>query len=83
MTYNVIVRGLLYMALAGLPVVIAFLSEVVNKLLEGKTPLLNGYVWSLLAANTVYQMLLVLRAYIDGSAERSKVTPSEPKKSIE
>lgn len=68
----VVVRACLYMALAALPVVIAFLSEVVNKLMDGKEPLINGYVWALLACNTIYQALLVLRAYIDGSAERSK-----------
>ena len=68
----VALRAVLYMALAGLPVIIAFFTEVVNALMEGKTPILNWYVWTLLAANTIYQMLLVLRAYVDGSAERAK-----------
>jgi hypothetical protein len=76
MNKPVVIRAMLYMALAALPVVIAFLTEVVNKLLEGNEPLINGYVWSLLACNTVYQSLLVLRAYIDGSAERSKNPPT-------
>jgi hypothetical protein len=74
----VALRASLYMALAGLPVAIAFLTEIVNKMLDGKPPLLNGYVWSLLAANTLYQMLLVLRAYVDGSAERAKKPTTEP-----
>lgn len=74
----VTLRACLYMALAGLPVVIAFLTEIVGKMIKGETVMLNGYVWGLVAANTVYQMLLVLRAYIDGSAERAKPTNTIP-----
>lgn len=68
----IILRAAIYMALAGLPVLIAFFTDYVKDLLEGKPPMTHWAVFTLLGLNAIYQMLLVLRVYIDGSFERAK-----------
>ena len=65
------------MLLAALPVWIVWLTDAVELLLAGKPVLLHWLVWALLICNSLYQALLALRAFIDGTAERAK--PQKPK----
>ena len=65
------------MLLAALPVWIAWLTDAVELLLADKPVLLHWLVWALLICNSLYQALLALRAFIDGTAERAK--PQKPK----
>lgn len=65
-------RGFLYFALAALPVWVAYFSDAVKLLLEGKEPLVHYYVWLSLICSSLYQSLLALRAFIDGTVGREK-----------
>ncbi len=70
-------RAAIYMVLAGLPVFIAFFVDLVKKV-DGGTPIaVHWAVWWLLALNAAYQMVLALRIYLDGSAERSRQKTEE------
>ena len=63
----IMLRAAIYMALAALPVPVAWLSDVVKQLLEGKPPLLHWAVWSLLICNMIYQAVLALLAQQSGA----------------
>lgn len=65
------------MLLAALPVWIAWLTDAVELLLADKPVMMHALVWALLICNSLYQALLALRAFIDGTAERAK--QQEPK----
>lgn len=65
-------RGAIYMLLAALPVWIAWLTDAVKLLLADKPVTMHVLVWSLLICSSLYQALLALRAFIDGTAERAK-----------
>ncbi len=70
-------RGLIYVLLAALPVFIAWLTDAVKLLLEGKPVLMHWLVWLLLICQASYQSLLALRAFLDGSNERAKQEKAE------
>ena len=65
------------MLLAALPVWIAWLTDAVELLLADKPVMMHALVWALLICSSLYQALLALRAFIDGTAERAK--PQKPK----
>jgi hypothetical protein len=71
-------RACLYMLISGLPVPIMFFTAYVDKLSKGEVPLTHWAVWVLLALNTTAAVAIALRAYYDGSSERSKKPPTEP-----
>lgn len=68
-------RGIIYMLLAALPVWIAWLTDAVELLLADKPVMMHALVWALLICSSLYQALLALRAFIDGTAERAKQEP--------
>ena len=77
----ILVRAIIYMLLAALPVWATYFSGVIDSLKDHKYVLDHWTVWAYLAVTSVIQALLTLRAYIDGSAERARTTePTEPPK---
>ena len=74
----VVLRGAIYMLLAALPVWIAWLTDAVKLLLDGKPVTFHALVWSLLVCSSLYPALLALRAFIDGTAERAKQEQQQP-----
>jgi len=68
MHWPVIFRASLYFLIAALPVIMSALDGVVN----GKTGLSAGYWW-LAIITAIYQGLVALRAYYDGSPERKRI----------
>lgn len=77
MTPSVFIRGTIYVIAAALPVWIAYFSGVVDALIDSKPVLQHWAVWVLTALQSIYQAIIALRAYIDGSNERSKSTPKD------
>lgn len=74
---SIVFRAVLYMTLAAFPPWIAHFSGIVDQLLDGKEPLYHWAVWALTISTSMYQSILALRIYIDGSAERSKQQTAE------
>lgn len=73
-------RGLIYMLLAGLPVFIVFFTGLAEKVNAGLPVSVHWVIWVLLSLNAAYQMILALRAYIDGSNERARQKDKPPTK---
>lgn len=75
----VILRGVIYVFLAIVPVWTAYFSKVGDELLANKTPLFHWAILAGVTMNSLYQAGLALRAYLDGSAERARVPNKETK----
>jgi len=69
---EIVLRAILYMVLAAIPPWTAFFSGVIDKLTKGEDPLYHWAVWGFVISSSVYQAVLALRIYIDGSNERSR-----------
>lgn len=67
--WPVIFRASLYFLIAALPAIMSALDGVVNGQ-TGNTPV--GYWW-LAIVTAIYQGLVALRAYYDGSPERKRI----------
>ena len=67
---RILIRAFIYMTLAALPPWIAWFTDAVKLLLEGKPPMTHTFVWLWLAGTSLYQALLALRAFLDGTMAR-------------
>jgi hypothetical protein len=77
----ILLRAIIYMILAALPELIKYLSIITEQIYGGVTPPSHWSITTLTGTNMVYQAILALRIFLDGSAERSrqadisKITP--------
>jgi hypothetical protein len=71
-------RGALYVGMAVLGPPTAFFTAASKDIIDGKAPVFHWVIWVLLALQTMSAALVALRAYIDGSNERSKNEAKDP-----
>jgi uncharacterized membrane protein YuzA (DUF378 family) len=81
-TPGVMIRAIIYCVLAALPVWITFFTGIVDAVLEGKSPVLHWAVWMLVGLNSLYQVAIALRAFLDGSNERAKAAAAKENQTI-
>jgi hypothetical protein len=65
-------RGALYVGMAMLVPLTSFFTAASKDIIDGRVPVFHWVIWTLLGLQTLSAALVALRAYIDGSNERSK-----------
>ena len=81
MSKNIIYKGFLYAIASALPVFVVFFSDYYEiwKSDQAYVVSIPWFIWTYLILNAIYQVVLVLRAFADGTIEREKQETKESK----